>query len=122
MITGSRSLQGISVSQIQAILDKSSPYADIIEGVLADPALPRIAGLVRQIKAMEKPSTKPATTASTKPPSTSSTTGIGLWRVVKPLEIYIWTRHNKAATIAILAGVVLVPVGLGFVLGRVTKR
>lgn len=122
------SLQGMSMTQFQAILDKAGAYADLVENALADPALPRVAGLIRQIKAMEKPkapvtaAATTTTTTTTKPP----VVGVGLWRTVKPLEIYIWTRQHRVATAAILvgalAGLVLVPVGIGFAVGRAVKR
>lgn len=82
--------------------------------ILEDPYFPKVAGLVLELHQLEQPKRPSAPGASVPAPKK----GIGLNKVVKPLEMYVQFRRNPIAGYAIIAGVLAIP----FLLGRASKR
>lgn len=99
---------GGTFDDISSVLAKIPQYTDIVLSVLEDPALPVIINDVRILDAMPSSSAKP---------NQPKRKGVGLDVAVKPLEYYIWTRRHPTQTKFVVAGIVALPVLLGFLLG-----
>lgn len=100
------------------VFDTATKYinqgAEIIKTgttVLSDPALPQIIGMVVELNAMEK-------SAANTPSSGSTGQGIGLRKVVKPLELFVFYRKNEWVLPVAIAGLVGLPFLLGYVVGK----
>jgi hypothetical protein len=100
------------------LLDTASKYinqgADIIKTgttVLNDPALPQIIGMVVELNSLEKK-------AASSPSSGSTGQGIGLRKVVKPLELFVFYRKNEWILPVAIGGLIGLPFLLGYVVGK----
>lgn len=105
-------------SQISAILTKGAAYLPTIVKVVEDPALPQV---VRRIETLRTIAAKKAPSAPSAP-SVPSVPGVGLHRVVPLLDAAIWYSKYPWAPWAIGAAAVLALGGIGFGLGRWTRR
>ena len=103
-------------------LDTANRYisqaGDIIKTgttVLSDPALPKIVGMVMELNSLEK------SAAASGPSSGSTGQGIGLRKVVKPLELFVYYRKNEWILPVAVAGLVGLPFLLGYVVGKPSR-
>ena len=93
-----------SVSAVGSAVDAAAAIA-------SDPALPQVAGLILQLQQNEA-STSQAQTGVARP-------GIGLGRLVTPLEIYVAYRQNPLVIGTLVLGALVgIPMAIGYVLGR----
>lgn len=100
------------------IIEKAGPYLDTILKVVEDPALPQ---LVSRVKTLQALATGPqAATASTTTPST--TKGVGLQKIMPMLDVAILYFKYPWAPWAIGAGTILLFGGIGFGIGRLTRK
>lgn len=82
--------------------------AKAVEYILTDPALPSIADSLVRLHDIE-----------VKNPSTGSTSvGIGLRNVVKPLQVYVWTQEAPWRKWALLGIAIGLPLAIGYTVGR----
>lgn len=91
-----------------------------LTNVLEDPALPAVTNLVQQVYTTEKARATAKTPSAT--PTGPKVPGVGLSKLVKPLQTYLWVRQNPVKAKLIAVGVLLAPVLLGMGIGRWTKR
>jgi hypothetical protein len=105
---------------VGGLLDTAQKYLDQAGGVikagttiLQDPALPKIVANVMELNSLEKKS--PSTSSSG---SSSGGQGIGLNKVVRPLEAFVFYRKNEWILPVALAGVVGAPFLLGYLFGK----
>ena len=114
--------------KVSAFAAKAPAYVETAMNVIEDPALPEFVGLLNKMRALEAGPPKPAEPGWAKiplpstAPAPSKPVGIGLKRLVAPLKLYVKYRQNPALGYAAVGGVVLILVGLGFGIGRVSKR
>lgn len=107
--------------QIRRIVDKAGEYLPTIALIAEDPALPVIAKRVKKLNELEKQYQAKQRQAAGIPATSSGqpqAVGIGLRRVVKPLDFVLWAAQNRGKAVALLAAV---PVALllgAFFLGR----
>ena len=92
-----RALHGVS-SNISGVLASA-------EAILADPALPVVTKSIIELRDLEN---KGGTGES----------GIGLKRIVKPLQLYVRVRKTPILGVAIVAGLLSVPFLLGYGIGK----
>lgn len=71
------------IHQVVLIMDQVGPYLGTIQHVLEDPALPAVVQRVEIIRGLEQSSSGGA-----------AVKGVGLSKIVKPLDWYIWYRRN----------------------------
>ena len=81
--------------------------------VLSDPALPMVAGRISSLHDLEAQQVSKETGISP-----SKVKGIGLHRMVKPLDAYIWYRRNPWILPVALIGIRAIPFLLGYKKGR----
>jgi hypothetical protein len=115
-------------SRIPEILKKVEPHIPTIIAVAEDPALPLVINRVetiRQIeaaKAVKKAAKKPPPPPGVKPSmeSAQKKVGLALHRVVPALDAYIYIRKNPWVPWVAGGGAVLLLMGIGFGVGRLT--
>jgi hypothetical protein len=110
-----------SISDIFAkasqILSKAGPYLDTVLQIVQDPALPQVIDRVKLIRTLSA-GPSPATPA----PSTAPAAGFELKRTLPVLDAVIWYEKHRWAPYVAGAGVILVLGGIGFGIGRATKK
>lgn len=99
-------------STLDGLLDTASSALDAAKYILEDPALPKITYSVVELHSLEQRGAKPGT----------SKPGIGLNRFVTPLQTYVKMRRNPIIGYAALAGIVSIPVMIGYILGKGRRR
>lgn len=102
---------GLYGPQLGGIVDD---LASVANQVLTDPALPQVIYLMNRI--VNAPSSGGAA------PSSGGVPTINLQDFVGPLEVVAWYRENPVWGKVAIAGVVLFPVLVGYVLGRSLKK
>jgi len=113
--------------KVQTIVAKGEKYVDTALMVIEDPALPRVIAQVQELHKIEeaaaakKARTPAEVMAAQVAPAQKKGVGIGLSKVVGPLDLYIKYRRNPAIGYAVVGGAVLVLVGLGFGIGWAVK-
>lgn len=90
-------------------LETASSVLGATKTVLEDPALPRVTALVMELHALQ-----PKSKGGGGPPSK----GIGLNKIVAPLQFYVATQRNPLLGYAVIAGVLAVPFLLGYAVGK----
>jgi hypothetical protein len=90
-------------------LETASNVLGATKTILEDPALPRVTTLV-----MELHSLQPKSKGASGPPSK----GIGLNKIVGPLEFYVATQRNPILGYAVVAGILAVPFLVGYAVGK----
>lgn len=128
------------IAAVASVADKIPKYIPTVISVLQDPALDQVIALVQKVAdntkridcekrggLMISGSCKGAT--ATAPTTTTSTskivgtgTGVGLSKAITPLKSYLWYQDNPWVTYAVIAAAIVVPIGVGVVIGRATKR
>lgn len=98
-----------------AILSKAGPYLDTVLEIVQDPALPQLITKVKTLKAIT-PSSAPAA------PGAPTTPGVGLNRVLPLWDAAIFYTKYPWAPWVIGAGAIVVLGGIGFGIGRATKK
>lgn len=98
------------------ILTKAGPYLDTVLEIVQDPALPQLITKVKVLKAVDAGTSAPAV------PGTATTPGVGLKRVLPLWDIAIFYTKYPWAPWVIGAGTVIVLGGIGFGIGRATKK
>lgn len=107
--------------QIIATIEQAE---DVILAVVEDPALPAVVQRLRQIRALHTsknglgqaaPTPLPVPAKSTKP-------GVGLDRLVRALDLYLYIRRRPWLPWVVGGGAFLVLFGLGFGVGRLTAK
>ncbi len=116
---------GDTVSDISAllgkggqILSKAGPYLDTVLEIVQDPAMPQLIDRVKTLKAIDaakSPSAAPGAPAA-------ATSGVGLKRVLPLWDVAIFYTKYPWAPWAIGAGAVVLLGGIGFGIGRATKK
>jgi hypothetical protein len=99
------------------ILTKAGPYLDTVLQIVQDPALPQVIDRVKLIRTLSA-GPSPATPA----PSTAPAAGFELKRTLPVLDAVIWYEKHRWAPYVAGAGVILVLGGIGFGIGRATKK
>jgi hypothetical protein len=114
---------GDTISDIQALLSKGSqiltqagPYLDTVLEIVQDPAMPQLIARVKTLKAVSAKSSTPTA------PGTAPAPGVGLARTFPLWDAAIWYTKYPWAPWAIGAGTIVVLGGLGFGIGRWTKK
>jgi len=110
------------LTSVGPILAKVQKYLPTIVNIAEDPALPLVVNKIQALRNLELKARSAAAAAHTAPPGPPGPPGIGLWRVAGVLDAYIWTRQHPWAFRGIVAGSVLGLIGVGFGLGRLSKR
>ena len=105
------------LSQAVTIIDKAAPFLPFVLTVVEDPALPQIITRIKTLQALHAKTSSGAVPTASAPPK-----GIDLKRAVPLLDAAIWYEQHRWAPWAIGAGVVLTLGGIGFGVGRLTKR
>lgn len=116
---------GDTVSDIQALLSKANqiltqagPYLDTVLQVVQDPAMPQLISRVKTLKSIDAAKSPSTPTA----PGTPVKPGVGLARTLPLWDAAIWYTKYPWAPWAIGAGAIVVLGGLGFGVGRWTKK
>ena len=113
----------IDLSTISSLATKVEPYLDVITSALDDPAFPAVIARIRTIRSLAESEAAVTASAPTAKVSTAApAVGLGLNKFVTPLDYYIYFRKNKAATYVGIAAVLLLPLGIGFMIGRLSKK
>jgi hypothetical protein len=107
------------LSQANTILAKAGPFLPFILSIVEDPALPLIITRVKTLQTVHAATAAPAAPGATPsgPPK-----GVDLHRAVPLLDAAIWYEKHKWVPWAVGAGVVLTLGGIGFGIGRLSKR
>jgi hypothetical protein len=100
------------------IISKAGPYLDTVLAVLQDPALPQVIARAKTIRALSAGSA-PATTPTA--PS-AAPTSFNLQRTLPLLDAVIWYQKHRWVPYVAGAGAVLLLGGIGFGIGRWTKK
>lgn len=103
---GYQALGGVS-----SIVSNISTAAEATSKIISDPALPTVANLVLRLHRAQQPKT--ASGAASAPVA-----GIGLSKIVKPLQLYVYSQENWWVTPAVVGGILALP----FLLGRISKK
>ncbi len=98
------------------ILSKAGPYLDTVLEIVQDPALPQLITKVKTLKAVDQGTSAPAA------PGAAPTPGVGLNRVLPLWDAAIFYTKYPWAPWAIGAGAIVVLGGIGFGIGRATKK
>lgn len=104
---GYQALGGVS-----SIVSNISTAAEATSKIVSDPALPTVANLVLRLHRAQQPKT--ASGAPAGPP----VAGVGLSKIVKPLQLYVYSQENQWVMPAIIGGILALP----FLLGRISKK
>jgi hypothetical protein len=108
------------LAKVSTILNKGEKYLDTAMQVVEDPALPQVVDLVKQLKAIEAAKAKKAGT--TPSAATTKSIGIGLEHAIMPLKMYVAYRTRPWFGYVAIAGVLAIPLAVGVLAGRVSKR
>lgn len=108
------------ISQAVTIVQKAEPYIPTITSAVQDPAMPQLMARVQTLQALEAAKSPPAVPGAT--PAAPASAGVGLNRVLPLFDVAIWYEKHPWAPWAIGAGVITVLGGIGFGVGRWTKR
>lgn len=113
--------RGAGYVPVDGFLDTASKYlsqaGDIIKTgttILNDPALPKIIANVVELNSLEKSDAK----TSSGQASGATGQGIGLRKVVRPLELFVFYRKNPWIAPVAVASLVGLPFLMGYLLGR----
>ncbi len=120
--TSSASALGITAAEVAELVAKGKetlanlktnlgPAAAIAAAIANDPALPAVLTRLGTIRTL-------AARSSSSSGGGSNSSGLGLSRLVRPLDAYIYTQRNPWAVPAGVAAVLAVPFLLGYALGR----
>lgn len=101
-----------------AILTKAGPYLDTVLLVLQDPAMPQLIDRIKALKAADAAASAPATPGATP----TAQTGVGLSRTLPLWDAAVFYTKYPWAPWVIAGGAVLVLGGIGFGIGRATKK
>jgi hypothetical protein len=107
---------GSSLPQVQTIVEKGIGYLPTIVNIVQDPALPQ---LVQRINTLRRLEQKPATPGQ---PAPAAVPGVGIQKMLAPIDAFIWYREHPKTAIMIGVGATVALVGAGVLIGRVTKR
>jgi hypothetical protein len=120
------------LSKVVEIVNKAGPHLDVVMSIVSDPAMPQIVARIRTIQSIRAaksppapaPAPAPATsaTSATAPTATPPAANLGLKRALPILDGVIFFEKHPWAPWAIGAGVLLVLGGIGFGIGRLSKR
>jgi hypothetical protein len=102
-----RRKRGIPVGDIGDVITGAVDAAGAGALILADPALPQIAGLIGQLHTAQQV------------PGQPETPGIGLGSLVLPLQLYVQYQQNPVVVGALALGLVIgLPMALGYYLAK----
>jgi hypothetical protein len=104
------------LGQLVPILQRVRSFLPTVITIIEDPALPKIVGHVQTLRATEVSDRKAGR------PGPPGPVGIGLHRFLGPIAALVWIRQHPWQTKGIAALGLFAVVGLGFGLGRVSKR
>jgi len=107
------------ISQAVTIVQKAEPYIPTITSAVQDPAMPQLMARVQTLQALEAAKSPPKAPGA---PAAPASVGVGLSRVLPLFDVAIWYEKHPWAPWAIGAGVIAVLGGVGFGVGRWTKR
>lgn len=102
---GRQSLGGVS-----SIVSNITSATEAAAKIVSDPALPTVSSLVLRLHRAQQPKTASGATSA-------PVAGIGLSKIVKPLQLYVYSQENWWVTPAIVGGILALP----FLLGRISK-
>lgn len=102
-----------------AILQKAGPYLDTVLEVVQDPALPQLVTKIKALKAIDAGTRTPTAPGA---PAPAAAPGVGLNRVLPLWDAAIFYTKYPWAPWAIGAGAVVLLGGIGFGIGRATKK
>lgn len=103
-----------------ALGSTASDIANKAAQVIGDPALPQVLSLVKQLYDLE--TSRPGGAPSTSSGPVNYRAGVGLSAAIAPLKVVLYVRKNPWVVPAAVAGVLGLPLMLGFSLGRASKR
>ena len=104
------------IHQAVVIVDKVLPFLPFVLSIVEDPALPQMISKIKVLKAAHAANSPPSK-GSSGPPK-----GIDLARALPVLDGLIWYEKHRWVPLAAGIGIVLALGGIGFGLGRLTKR
>jgi hypothetical protein len=102
-----------STGGIQDALGKLGGVAGTAVHILDDPALPAVLKHINNLHKIEQK--RPSTTKRT---ASGEVPGVGLAKLAVPLGAFVFFRQNPSLGWALLAGIVAIPVFVGYTLGR----
>ena len=101
------------------ILQKAGPYLDTVLEVVQDPALPQLVSRIKTLKALDAGTSKPSVPSA---PGAPAKAGVGLSRTLPLWDAAIFYMRYPWAPWVIGAGTIVVLGGIGFGIGRATKK
>jgi hypothetical protein len=110
-----------------AILNQAGPHLDTVMGIVKDPALPQLVARLKTLKALEAAKAPKIAAAPGAAPAPAST-DTGIKKLIPAIDAGIFLAKHPAAQFAldhpvlVGAGALLVITGIGFGIGRLTKR
>jgi len=101
------------LSGVEELLGKVGSVAGTASHILEDPALPAILKSVSDLHKIEqkRPSTKVRKASGEVP-------GVGLSKLAVPLGAFVFFRKNPLLGWAVLAGIIAIPVFIGYSLAK----
>jgi hypothetical protein len=105
--------------QITAIVNKAPQYIQTASNILEDPALPATLERFRRMREIEE-ADRLANREET--PKQPTAIGVGLSKILLPLDAFIYTRRNPWVPYAVVGLAVALPLAVGFGIGRITRR
>ncbi len=111
------------IDDVAKIVDKAGKYLPTLAHIAEDPALPLIVERVKKLRALEKErKAKEAASGKVSAAEAAKPAGIGLRHFVAPLDAFITVREKPWIPYAVIGGSALLLIGVGVVVGRVSKR
>jgi hypothetical protein len=107
------------------ILNQAGPHLDTIMGIVQDPALPQLVDRLKTLKALEAAKAPPPVPGAPKPPPSTDS---GISKLFPVFDTAIFLDKHPAAQfvldhpVLVGAGALLVITGIGYGIGRLTKR
>lgn len=107
------------------ILNQAGPHLDTVMGIAKDPALPQVVNRLKTLKALAAAKAPPPVPGAPKPPPSTDS---GISKLVPVLDTAIFLDKHPAAQfvldhpVLVGAGAFVVLTGIGFGIGRLTKR
>lgn len=111
-----------------AILNQAGPHLDTVMGLVRDPALPQLVTRLKTLQTLEAAKAPPKIAAAPGTVPAPASTDTGIKKLVPVLDAGIFLAKHPAAQFAVDhpvlvgAGAILLLGGIGFGIGRLSKR
>lgn len=107
---------GSALPQVQRVVERGIAFMPTIVSIVEDPALPQLVQRINTLRQLEQKSATPGR------PAPAPTPGVGIQKMLAPIDAFIWYREHPKTAIALGVTGALALVGAGFAIGRVTAR